>query len=114
MKENKITLKKENLEDFENLLKHDGIIDGIVATVRVDEITDILENLKSSLLNSKSIFYNAIHNPIVSKYDVTKDILNISKNLDHNKTDLLLSLTEDEAIDESYVKIIVIISGISK
>lgn len=104
---------KMEFADLQIILEHQGRIDGIVGSCKIDEFTsDFSENFKVSLQNAKGVLVEFEQHkdlPIKSILELMADL----QNLVHIDADFLLATKHNDIFDMDMIGFKIIVTGLA-
>lgn len=104
---------KMEFADLQIILEHQGRIDGIVGSCKIDEFTsDFSENFKVSLQNAKGVLVEFEQHkdlPIKSILELMADL----QNLVHTDAEFLLATKHNDIFDMDMIGFKIIVTGLA-
>jgi cell division GTPase FtsZ len=100
-----------DLEDYKSILTHNGKIDGIVGTCKINEFNKNLEPIKNSIKKAKGILIKfGIHRN--QSLFIINDYMSQIHDLTINDAEIIFGTENIDNIDEDFLRYEIIITGI--
>ena len=100
-----------DLEDYKSILTHNGRIDGIVGTCKINEFNKNLESIKNSILKAKGILMKFTINKEQSLFIINSCVGEIC-DLSSIESDIIFGTEIDNSTDIEMLKYEIIITGL--
>ena len=100
-----------DLEDYKSILVHNGKIDGIVGTCKINEFNKKIESIKNSIKKAKGILIKFGFHKNQSLF-IINDYISEINDLTSNDAEIIFGTENIDNIDEDFLRYEIIITGI--